>query len=455
MTQKKPKIHTDSLFQVAEKLSADFSLFPEYEDNAVDHKVKGLISPEQCNVELDRLRKLNIDEYIKQVVSPSESNQRTGARDIVQYLVIRIISEVDDGPLYCAEADVDFGGHIRRVGFICQNREHANGAWGPAHHNRAAQQARSYSSRSMPIVTFIDTPGADAGELANANNQAHSISHLITEMANNDVPTLGIIWGAGYSGGAIPLAATNILLSVRDGIFNTIQPQGLASIARKYNLSWQECAKYVGVSGFQLRESGIIDGIIDYAPTDPDEKRSNLLRAITTGIESIEESAKEFTRHNPELMEHYKSSIERFLNPSDKLSTLEKRANFFLAQTPTDHSNIFGLCYRYTRYLTLRRRIHSTTVENYGRLAEKEVPSGQLSKRIKREQKRKFQNWLQAPEKIVYDDNLQKSWKTFWSKYEERDDSRSTIARLFFGEPKNNYLKAKQDLCFNLGLYLF
>ncbi len=65
MTQKKPKIHTDSLFQVAEKLSADFSLFPEYEDNAVDHKVKGLISPEQCNVELDRLRKLNMGgEYL-------------------------------------------------------------------------------------------------------------------------------------------------------------------------------------------------------------------------------------------------------------------------------------------------------------------------------------------------------------------------------------------------------
>ncbi|MDF1763108.1 MAG: carboxyl transferase domain-containing protein, partial [Oleibacter sp.] len=454
LTEELPQ-HTDPLFLIAEKLSADFSLFPEYEDNAVDHKVKGLISPARCDKELEKLRLLNIDDYIEQVVTPSENQHRKGAKQIVQELIQRCITEVELGPLYCTEATVNFDGQSRRVGFICQNRQYANGTWGPEHHNLAAQQARHYSRRSIPIVTFIDTPGADASEEANANNQAHSISHLITEMSNNDVPTVGIIWGAGYSGGAIPLATTNILLSVRDGIFNTIQPQGLASIARKYNLSWQECAKYVGVSGYQLREAGVIDGIIDYAPTDADELRNNLLNAITTGIESIEESVQDFTRKNPYLMDHYKRSVERYLNPSKKLTTLEKRANFFLASTPTEHSNIFGLCYRYMRYLTLRRRIHSNTIENYGRLAEKEIPAGQLQSRNERERQRKFQNWLQAPEKIVYDDDLQKSWKNFWSKHGERGETRGTIARLFLGAPQNNYLKAKQELCFNLGLYLF
>lgn len=455
MTDSTISKHIDQLFQEAEQLSADFSLFPEYEANAVDFKVKGLISPEQCELSLTRLRELNIDNYIEQFVTPSENNKRVSAKHIVQHLILRIISEVEDGPLYSAEADMDFNGHVRRVGFICQNREHNNGAWLPQHHNRAAQQARAFARRAMPIITFIDTLGADAGEAANANNQAHSISHLLTEMANNDVPTLGIIWGAGYSGGAIPLATTNILLSVRDGIFNTIQPQGLASIARKYNRSWQECAKYVGVSGYELRAAGIIDGIIDYAPSDADEQRVHLQQAIVTGIETIEASAAEFARTNPYIMEHYQRAVERFLSPSTKLEKLQKRSNFFLAQTPTEHINIFGLSYRYTRYLTLRRRIHSTTIENYGRLAEKEVPEGQLQLRLQREASRKFQNWIQAPEKIVYDDVLHKNWKTFWSKYEERDEQRSTIARLFKGEPKNNYLKAKQDLCFNLGLYLF
>jgi hypothetical protein len=396
--QNKPK-EIDQLFQIAEQLAADSSLFPEYEDNAVDHSVKGLVDPKHCKTELARLSTLNIDEYIEQVVTPSESNQRPGAKSVVGHLILRVITEVDDGPLYAAEADMDFNGKIRRVGFICQNREHSNGSWGPSHHNRAAQLARSYAQRSMPIVTFIDTPGADAGEQANAGNQAHSISHLITEMANKDVPTLGIIWGAGYSGGAIPLATTNILLTIRDGIFNTIQPQGLASIARKYNLSWQECAKYVGVSGYELRKAGIIDGIIDYAPSDADEKRFNLHQAIVTGIQSIESNSAEFAKNHPYMMDHYKQSVDRFLTPSDNLQKLQKDANFFLAETPTEHINVFGLTYRYTRYLTLRRRIHSSTVENYGRLAEKEIPEGQLQQRQTAEAKRKFQNWLQAPEK--------------------------------------------------------
>lgn len=455
MTDAQVSRRFDQLFTKAEQLSADFSLFPEYNDKTIDPTVKGLISDEQCEVECENLSRLNIDDYIEQVVSPSESKQRPGAKNVIQQVILRTITELEDGPLYTAEAEMDFNGQIRRIGFICQNREYANGAWLPQHHNKAAKQVRQFARRSIPVVTFIDTPGADAGEESNAANQAHSISHLITEMANNDVPTLGVIWGAGYSGGAIPLATTNLLLSVRDGIFNTIQPQGLASIARKYNLSWQECAKYVGVSGFELRKAGIIDGIIDYAPGDEDEKRINLHQAIVTGILSIEKSSAEFARQNPYLIDHYCHSINRFLSPSDKLENLEKKSKFFLARNPTEHANVFGLTYRYTRYLSIRRRIHSTSIENYGRLAKQEIPEGQLQQRNEQEANFKFQNWLQAPEKIVYNDTLHKNWKTFWSKYEERDESRSSIARLFFGEPKDNFIKAKQELCFNFGLYLF
>ena len=123
----------------------------------------------------------------------------------------------------------------------------------------------------MPIVTFMDTPGADPYEEANASNQAHSISRLIAELCNVDVPTLGIIIGQGYSGGAIPLASSNLLLSVRTGVFNTIHPKSLANLVRRYNLSWQECAKFVGVSSYELYKQGNIDGIIDYDPGEDDQ----------------------------------------------------------------------------------------------------------------------------------------------------------------------------------------
>ena len=446
---------TDQLFQIAEKLSQDFSLFPNTKGDHAAAVVKGLLNQEQVSAKSEELKQLDIDSYIKEVVSPSESSQRLNAKQLVHKLTSRFITEQEFGPLYVAEVELAFDNQFRRIGFICQNRAERNGAWLPEHHRQAVKSLRQFAKHIIPVVTLIDTPGADASEQANLDNQAHSISRLITEMSNIDIPTVGIILGAGYSGGAIPLASTNILLSVRDGIFNTIQPQGLASIARKYNLSWQECAKYVGVSAYELQLKNVIDGIIDYAPGDRIDQLQNLAAAITSSIEGIEKGAENFARENPYLMDHYMRSVERYLNPSDKLIALEKGSSLNLASSPSEHHNLFRMTYRYMRYLTLRKRISSTTTGHYSRLAEVEVPTGKLNERLEEEKRKKFQKWLQAPDKIRYDEELNKLWKNYLQKLEGRSESRGSISKLFFGEPEDNYIKAKQDFSFSLGLYLF
>ncbi|GIT09168.1 MAG: hypothetical protein CM1200mP30_27980 [Pseudomonadota bacterium] len=68
-----------------------------------------------------------------------------------------------------------------------------------------------------------------------------------------------------------PLATANILLSVKEGVFNTKHPKGLSNIARKYDLSWQGVAKHIGVSAYELQSQGYFDGIIDYS-YDPPQK---------------------------------------------------------------------------------------------------------------------------------------------------------------------------------------
>ena len=219
----------------------------------------------------------------------------------------------------------------------------------PEHHLMGCEAIRKFAELSLPIIYLIDTPGADAGEEANSNNQAHTISQMIAESTNVDVPTVGIIVGVGYSGGAIPLAATNILLSVRDGIFNTIQPHGLQSIARKFNLSWQECAKGVGVSPEELCQTGCLDGIINYSPMDTDERQHNLQKAIISGIEAIEIASVDFVAKTPDMLEHYKASLTRYLKPSTYQTALENNSNMTLAQHPTMLPNIFGLGYRHMR----------------------------------------------------------------------------------------------------------
>ena len=136
----------------------------------------------------------------------------------------------------------------------------------------------------------MDTPGAAADAEANLDNQSHSISFLISEMANLQLPVIGIVYGGGYSGGAIPLATSNILLSVRQGVFNTIHPKGLSNIARKYDLSWQESAKHIGVSAYELQSQGYFDGIIDYEYDHPHQVK-NIKESIVISIEATENNA--------------------------------------------------------------------------------------------------------------------------------------------------------------------
>jgi acetyl-CoA carboxylase carboxyltransferase component len=175
----------DQLYLNAESLAKDFSLFPRKEPASV---IQGLLTEQQIEKELDSLRNMEVDAYIAATVAPTEESTRPGSKEIVSALDVPVFNEVENGPLYAAELEFDFHGVPRRIGLITQNRAFATGVWGPEHHNAAAKLASDFAARSMPIVTFMDTPGADPYEEANGNNQAHAISRLIAELCNVDVP---------------------------------------------------------------------------------------------------------------------------------------------------------------------------------------------------------------------------------------------------------------------------
>lgn len=444
-------LSVDQLYLNAESLSKDFSLFPRKEPASV---VKGLLTEQQIEMALENLRNMEVDAYIAATVSPTEESTRPGSKEIIRALDVPVYNEVENGPLYAAELEFDFGGQKRRLGFITQNRAHNTGVWGPEHHNEAAMLASGYAIRSMPIVTFMDTPGADPYEEANANNQAHAISRLIAELCNVDVPTLGIIIGQGYSGGAIPLASSNLLLSLRTGVFNTIHPKSLANLVRRYNLSWQECAKFVGVSSYELYKQGNIDGIVDY---DPGERETivNLHNVIVTAIQSIEDSTRSFVAEHPEVLDHYHRNINRYLNLSETLAAVHASSTLKLRTSPTEYPNVFGVAFRYLRYLGLRRRIKSTTITQYGRLADAEIPEGELAQRIHRERRSAFLGWLQDPDKVLYEETLNRSWKSFLDKRKELGAERGKIAQFIFGEPQANFESARNEMCLVSGLHLY
>ncbi|MDE0420810.1 MAG: ATP-grasp domain-containing protein [Gammaproteobacteria bacterium] len=438
------------LYLIAENLAQDSSLVPEAE-REFDPPLRGVLSEAEVLRQAEVLDKMDIDSYIEAVVASAEDPKRIPAPEVIRRLG-DVVSEDRDGPFYAAEVTMDFDGVPRRVGFIAQNRAVRSGEWMPEHHLKAANSIVEFANRSIPIVSLMDTPGAAGDEVANKNNQSHCISRLIAEMSNTDVPNLGIVYGLGYSGGAIPLAASNLILSVRDGVFSTIQPKGLASIARRLNLSWQQCAKQVGLSPYELRHQGNIDAIIDYVPGEDVE---NLRLAIVSGIGHVEEGIKRFVRENPYVLDEYRRSIGRYLNPSERLRKVQASAALKLTKNPTEYLNVFGIAYRYLRYLRVRRRIKATSTQSYGRLSEQELPAGELATRTSRERRETFLRWLQDPDRVIYDDAVSRAWKNYVEKKQTVHDERGRFMQLIFGERRQNYADARNTLISTVGMYLY
>jgi acetyl/propionyl-CoA carboxylase alpha subunit/biotin carboxyl carrier protein len=416
--------------------------------------IEGLLSSKNISSELKHLESLSIDGYISRVLDPAESTQRLSAKSVLQAQRGKIFNEFDLGPLYSVEIALEYQGKQRRVGIIAQNRSISNGVWGPEHHLEACRLAKDFDARSIPIITFMDTPGADAGVEANSNNQAHSISRLITVMSNAKVPTIGFIYGLGYSGGAIPLATTNVLFAVGGAVFNTIQPKGLANIARQYNLSWQESARYVGVSPCELYNRGVIDGVVDWNPESRGEAKQ-LIATIVTGIEAIEAAARKEVADNPLITEDYLNLISTRQTPNEQQAQLEAAADFNFRGNTTEFPNLYSHSLMYLRSLSLRSRIRSSSVDAYGRLAQEEIPEGELKVRNKALRQAGFDRWLSDPEKLIYNEDVFKAWTEFKEKHSELTVSRNRITSLLKGDPQQNYEQAKKNICFAVSLYLY
>jgi acetyl/propionyl-CoA carboxylase alpha subunit/acetyl-CoA carboxylase beta subunit len=387
--------------------------------------------------------------YQQEVILPAESNERFSIIKLIEAISQQIIQQEEDGSMYLAEMDMLDGDITRRVGVVAQNRRVNNGVWSPSQHRQAVNWVRQMEQKHLPIVTFIDTPGADAGANANLQNQAHSISYLIATMADLKVPTLGIVWGIGYSGGAIPLASTNLLLSVRDGLFSTIQPKGLASIARKQKLDWQTCARLVGVSASELYFEGVIDAVINYSPLKNSDQTKPICQAILHSLEMIERESERFVRERDEIITMVDEEIRQFTT-----GDVDKRRKL----TPfnvTGFPSVFGFAQNRMRGELLASRLKTQSVE----WKETEEASTELPVSPEHQQRilsdNRFKDWLSKSGKLIYEDVLLKNWQKFKESEAHIEDDRGYLASLFLGDPKENHDKAYTELAANLAFYLY
>jgi acetyl-CoA carboxylase carboxyl transferase subunit alpha len=115
---------------------------------------------------------------------------------------------------------------------------------------------------SIPVISFIDTPGAYPGVGAEERGQAEAIAKSIECCMKLKVPTLGIIIGEGGSGGAIALASSSKVIMLENAIYSVISPEGCATILWRDPKKMLDAAKAMKLSSKDLLELQIIDEII-------------------------------------------------------------------------------------------------------------------------------------------------------------------------------------------------
>ena len=115
---------------------------------------------------------------------------------------------------------------------------------------------------NIPIISFIDTPGAYPGVGAEERGQAEAIARSIECCMSLKVPNIAIIIGEGGSGGAIALASSNKVIMLENAIYSVISPEGCATILWRDPKKMLDAAKAMKLSASDLLELKIIDEII-------------------------------------------------------------------------------------------------------------------------------------------------------------------------------------------------
>ena len=161
----------------------------------------------------------------------------------------------------------------------------------------------------LPVIIFIDTPGAYPGVGAEERGQAEAIAKSIECSLSLGVPTISIIIGEGGSGGAIALATSNKILMFENAIYSVISPEGCASILWRDPKKTLEAASAMKLTSKDLLKLKIIDEIIE-EPSGGAHRDKNL--ALFKVKELISKHLNEFvSMSRQEIMEHRKN---KFLN---------------------------------------------------------------------------------------------------------------------------------------------
>ncbi len=144
----------------------------------------------------------------------------------------------------------------------------------------------------IPVITFIDTPGAYPGIDAEERNQSEAIARNLFEMSDLQTPIICTIIGEGGSGGALAIGVGDRVMMLEYSTYSVISPEGCATILWKSADKASIAAEAMGITAKKLKDVGLIDQIIreplGSAHRDVDETARNIKQALIDSLENFE-----------------------------------------------------------------------------------------------------------------------------------------------------------------------
>ncbi len=198
---------------------------------------------------------------------------------------------------------------------------------------------------NIPIISFIDTPGAYPGVGAEERGQAEAIAKSIECCMKLKVPTLAIVIGEGGSGGAIALASSSKVIMLENAIYSVISPEGCATILWRDPKKMLDAARAMKLSAKDLYELKIIDEIVK-EPVGGAHRDKNLM--LNNIRNSISKNLELFKDMSPiEILEQRKNKFLKigrskgFMNDLENLSSLDNKKDNFNQFFIKNKKNIF------------------------------------------------------------------------------------------------------------------
>jgi len=162
----------------------------------------------------------------------------------------------------------------------------------PEGYRKALRLMRMAEKFRLPILTFIDTPGAYPGVGAEERGQSEAIARNLYVMARLPVPIICSVIGEGGSGGALAIGIGDRVLMLQYSTYSVISPEGCASILWKSADKAAEAAEAMGITSRRLKEMDLIDRVIDEplggAHRDVQDMTSRLAQALREELAALD-----------------------------------------------------------------------------------------------------------------------------------------------------------------------